>query len=545
MNPNRWRWLKQFPAALAEPVREPVEHARLILTMQRSVILPARLLTVVVVLYFVFRSPWLGNAENTYAVVFKTIRATFVACAVFMLAAGGLLYLLRRFPPGMVQWLVFAVGLADGVFLGGVTVLTGGFESVFYWVFPVLIVVNAVSIPLATPQIVLNLLLCVCFLTAGHVEINAQLDLSLPSLGGSRPQKPAGLAAEDIDAPRAVAMWIKRAPSPVDRLLTNALSETSRTALDTNLQLAVPRDQLQAALASDLNRIFIPPTRYIPTQSTDHDPSEVSAGPYVLRVAVLLLLTFCCYGVQVLTVRQRRADEEREEYLVRTAQLHSAGRLAAEVAHQMKNPLAIINNVTYSLHKALKSQKPEIAGQIEIIREEIGKADQIITQIMGYAQLSEGRVEKIDVVEELNRVIAEVFPAGLPTQIKIHRKFDDYFPPLMMHRRHFAEAVGNLLQNARDALGKHGNIKITTRCLPDYTIEVTVQDDGPGIPEDRIERVFEAYYTTKPKGTGLGLAVVKHNVELYGGTLKLESALGRGAKFVLQFPAKTLMKPGP
>jgi signal transduction histidine kinase len=218
--------------------------------------------------------------------------------------------------------------------------------------------------------------------------------------------------------------------------------------------------------------------------------------------------------------------------------------LAAEVAHQIKNPLAIINNVTFSLHKSLKNQKSEAAAQVEIIREEIGKADRIITQIMGYAQLSEGRVEKIAVVEEINHAIAEVFPPGLPTQIKIHRQFDDYFPPVMMHRRHLAEAVGNLLQNARDAMGQHGNIFVIARCLGDYSIEITVRDDGPGIPGDRVEKVFEAYYTTKPKGTGLGLAVVKHNVELYGGKVRVESALGRGAKFILQFPARTLMKSG-
>jgi signal transduction histidine kinase len=69
-----------------------------------------------------------------------------------------------------------------------------------------------------------------------------------------------------------------------------------------------------------------------------------------------------------------------------------------------------------------------------------------------------------------------------------------------------------------------------------------VSDNGPGIAPDSLERVFEAYYTTKEKGTGLGLAIVKHNVELYGGRVLVESVLGKGAKFTLIFPAKTLMK---
>jgi signal transduction histidine kinase len=76
----------------------------------------------------------------------------------------------------------------------------------------------------------------------------------------------------------------------------------------------------------------------------------------------------------------------------------------------------------------------------------------------------------------------------------------------------------------------------------DHSVEISVRDDGPGIPPDKTERVFEAYYTTKEHGTGLGLAIVKHNVELYDGTVRLESGLGKGAAFTLVFPAKTLMK---
>ena len=74
-------------------------------------------------------------------------------------------------------------------------------------------------------------------------------------------------------------------------------------------------------------------------------------------------------------------------------------------------------------------------------------------------------------------------------------------------------------------------------------MEISVADDGPGIAPDKVERIFEAYFTTKEKGTGLGLAIVKHNVELYGGTVRVESVLGKGAKFTVIFPAKSLPKP--
>ncbi len=83
-------------------------------------------------------------------------------------------------------------------------------------------------------------------------------------------------------------------------------------------------------------------------------------------------------------------------------QLRSAGRLAAEFAHRIKNPLAIINNAAFSLQRAARDGKTQATEQIEIIQAEVARADKVITQIMGYAQLSEGRVEKLNIMRNLN-----------------------------------------------------------------------------------------------------------------------------------------------
>jgi signal transduction histidine kinase len=274
-------------------------------------------------------------------------------------------------------------------------------------------------------------------------------------------------------------------------------------------------------------------------------PHENLGQPFVLRLLVLWLMTISCYGAQVLLERQRLATEEAEEFATREEQLRSAGRLAAEFAHQIKNPLAIINNAAFSLQRALRNGKAESAQQIEIIQEEVSRADRIVTQIMGYAQLTEGRIEKLNVIEELNRALAQVFPPAVPTGIRVHREFGQTFPPLLMQRGHLSEIFVNLLKNAREAVGESGNVFITADCHWDHSVEISVRDDGPGVPPDKIGRIFEAYYTTKKNGTGLGLAIVKHNVELYGGTVRVESGLGKGATFTLNFPAKTLMKPKP
>ena len=112
-----------------------------------------------------------------------------------------------------------------------------------------------------------------------------------------------------------------------------------------------------------------------------------------------------------------------------------------------------------------------------------------------------------------------------------------------MQRGHLSETCVNLLKNAREALSENGNVFVTASSHHDHSVEISVRDDGPGIAPYKIERIFEAYYTTKSGGTGLGLAIVKHNVELYGGNVRVDSELGKGAKFTLIFPAKALMTP--
>src|SRR5262249_33486461 len=127
--------------------------------------------------------------------------------------------------------------------------------------------------------------------------------------------------------------------------------------------------------------------------------------PLVLRLALLLLMTFGCYAVQVLLERQRQAQAEAAELAVREVQLRAAGRLAAEFAHQIKNPLAIINNAAFSLQRGLKEGKGSQTAQVAMIQEEVERADRIITQVMGYAQLSEGHVERLNLIDELDYAI--------------------------------------------------------------------------------------------------------------------------------------------
>jgi len=99
-----------------------------------------------------------------------------------------------------------------------------------------------------------------------------------------------------------------------------------------------------------------------------------------------------------------------------------------------------------------------------------------------------------------------------------------------MQKRHLSDILVNLLQNAREAMNGNGEIEVGAAYGQNDSIAIRIGDSGPGIAPEKIDRIFEAYFTTRDKGTGLGLAIVKHNIEMYGGKVEVESALGMGTR---------------
>ncbi|MBM3845924.1 MAG: hypothetical protein FJ405_06530 [Verrucomicrobia bacterium] len=274
-------------------------------------------------------------------------------------------------------------------------------------------------------------------------------------------------------------------------------------------------------------------------RGSGHSPAE----SFVLRIVLLCVLTACCYGLQALLEKQRQTEDDAHELASRQQQLDIAARLAAQIAHQIKNPLGVISNTAYNLERSVRSGKPEVADQqLRIIREEVTRADQVLTRLMGYAQLKEGRVEKLDVVDEIERAIHEVFPPVAKYQITIKRDFAPELPHLWMQRQHLGDIFSNLLTNAREAMFGQGEIQITATPVGKESVRVIFLDSGPGIPPERLNQVFQPYFTTKDKGSGLGLAIVRQNMNLYGGSVKVESELGHGARFILTFPIRALQK---
>lgn len=490
-----WEHFKGLRQMFAPGRREPTRQAARIVVMLRNIVLPAKLGIVLVVLYFLFYSGWSYDVPTLRSVWQDTLKGFFPIYVLCNAAAYVCLRLWQRLPAAFFQWLAFTLGLLDGLFVAGLIVVTGGFESIAFWVFPGLIVLNAITIPLAMPQIVLNLCLSVFYLTAGFQN---------PKIG---------------DDQTVLISVPGRKPATAARA-TNA----------------VPTEETVEPVIKPRLPLWLEDVR------DTAPPEKISTESFMLRVVVLWLLTACCYAVQVLAERQRRLEEEAHEIGLRQGQLRSAGRLAAEFAHQIKNPLAIINNASFSLRRGLAEGRGDSTRHLQIIAEEIERADKIVTQIMGYAQLNEGQIEKLNLAHELSLAVAQVFPLAAEYPVKVECRCEPDLPPLFMQRNHLEEILVNILQNARDALGREGGrISAGARRLTENLVEIFIGNNGPEIPADKLERIFEAHYTTKDKGTGLGLAIVKHNVELYAGTVRAESKLGKGVRFVLVFPAKTVI----
>jgi len=457
------------------PTLEPSQRAARIQAVEKDVILPLRVLLIAVLGYFFFLSDWRDVPEQPRGLGHSWFQYYFWFYFAANVAAGALFIFVRQMSLKTTQWINVIIGVLDVFLMTGLTFIVDGFDSPLYWVFPVLILHNALAIPLALPQILLNLMV-----TLGYVA-GGVLDLKLVS------------------------------GSP---------------------------DSMQNAVD------FLGKLLHLKLVMGDPSSEIRTENPYE-RVLVLVIWAACCYGIQVLFEKQKRAEAEATEFAVRQERLRTAGRLAAEIAHKVKNPLGIIGNAAFCLQRSVQDGQFDIEDQITIIREEVSRADQILTVLMGYAQLAEGRVERLEVAAEIDDAILQVFPPAAKYEVRIKRFYASDLPAILMQRQHLSSVLVNLLQNAREALNGRGEIEVATRYGQHDSIIITIADNGPGIPADKIEKIFDAYFTTRAKGTGLGLAIVKHNAEMYGGIVQVQSEPGKGTRFTLEFPPRILMKLNP
>jgi signal transduction histidine kinase len=227
--------------------------------------------------------------------------------------------------------------------------------------------------------------------------------------------------------------------------------------------------------------------------------------------------------------------EERE----RTRRLALLGRFSAQMAHDLKNPLAAIRGAAQFLVEEAKqgrSLDPHV-GFVELILEQV---DRLARVVDGYQRL--GRVEAVRAPVDLERLVEEVAAAqraaargeGIEITTSVR---NGPVPPIDADRDLLLGALENLVRNAREAIGDRGRGTVSIVIEPsERHIAIRVEDDGPGMDARTRERAFDEFFTTKARGSGLGLAYVARVAQAHGGRARIESAEGRGTVVEIALP---------
>lgn len=232
-----------------------------------------------------------------------------------------------------------------------------------------------------------------------------------------------------------------------------------------------------------------------------------------------------------------RALKEARLETIRSEKMASVGLLAAGMAHEIGAPLAGIIGYSGILAEELASDA-EKSDYLARIAADAERIDRLVRDLLNYARPVKPEIERINVKECLEDLLAMLERQGVFKRIKATLNAEEGLPTLYLDRHQLMQVLMNLVINARDAMPDGGRIEITASAGDGDSLLVRVEDSGEGIPAANIEKIFDPFFTTKEpgRGTGLGLAIAARLVESFGGRIEVESEPGRGTKFSLRLP---------
>ena len=319
-------------------------------------------------------------------------------------------------------------------------------------------------------------------------ELNAEAYRIL----GSSAQTPRGLPVEKLLGPDHAAVQLLRT------VLTDGCA-------------AIDRDQT-------VERRFEPALRV-----------DVAAAPILANGAI---------DGAVLLLRDRTVRHALEAAVSERERLDVFGRIAAGIAHEVKNPLGGIRGAAELLVARAGDSKTERTAQL-IVRE-VDRITALVEDLMVFARGDKLQREPVNVHQVLDEVFDLLVHDPLASNVRVRRHFDPSIPELLADRSRLTQVFLNLARNALQAMEPTGGtLSVTTRVgfdrhllAPEQrrrgAVVIDVRDTGPGIAEDSLDKVTTPFFTTRASGTGLGLPLAEHWVTRHGGTLGIESELGKG-----------------
>ncbi len=243
----------------------------------------------------------------------------------------------------------------------------------------------------------------------------------------------------------------------------------------------------------------------------------------------------------------RRAYQELKEaqaQLVQSEKMAAIGELVASVVHEMRNPLSSIKLNLQIIGRNLDKDS-RIFEHYRIALDQVSHLDKMFSELLNYSKPIV--LEKIPILPgDLVELAVERVGEVLATHgIEIKKRLDDFLPPIEVDVDKIIQVLINIFNNAIEAIDEQGVIEIETRASEtgyQNAVEIVISDNGAGIPEHQLDHIFKTFFTTKKKGTGLGLTVVKKIMEAHQGTIRVTSKVGEGTKVTLVFPVKVSSK---
>lgn len=251
-------------------------------------------------------------------------------------------------------------------------------------------------------------------------------------------------------------------------------------------------------------------------------------------VGTSLILLTAVAGCGWLAARARRRDHEQAH----VEHLAEVGLLAGGLAHEIRNSLNAMHSQLALLRKHLPldagSQACQRAGQVERAMAEL---EELVGDFLAFARPAKDRPEEVDLAALVGEVLEFAALDLEQGRVKVATGLGPSLPPVYADAGKLKRALLNLIINARQAMPEGGTLTIRARPAEKDAVVVEVSDTGCGIPEEDRSRIFQTFFSTKPGGTGLGLAVVRRTVEVCGGRIAFDSEVGRGTTFRIHLPA--------
>jgi len=250
----------------------------------------------------------------------------------------------------------------------------------------------------------------------------------------------------------------------------------------------------------------------------------------IIAAALLILATGAIYFVFLLQnyYLVNTALEDMKEKVRKTEGFVAVGKIAASIAHEIRNPLSSIKGFAQYFKLRFKAKKD--AAYADIMIKEVDRLNRVITELLDYAKpaelnLKKQRLEDI-IVYSLKLLQSDIEGKG----INIKEEYEDNLPLALIDKDQMTQALLNILLNSIEAVGKSGEIRIGIRQIKGE-LQLSIADNGKGIAKENIDKIFEPFFTTKKSGTGIGLATARRIVHRHGHRIWAAGELGKGAAF--------------